>query len=68
MDALYKYLSGLSDLSGINALLLCGLIWLVHYRIKEILNDLYWAKKQLREHEITFAKHNMVVERESGRS
>lgn len=68
MDVIFQYLSGIPNLSLLNAVLLCGVIWMVRYRINEILNDLYWTKKQLREHELTFVKYTMTVEREPERN
>lgn len=65
-NAVYAWFASLG-LSPLNTVLLGVIALLARQRIQGVVSDLSWAQKQLREHETTFVKYGMEVQREPER-
>jgi hypothetical protein len=65
MDDLYRLLSSSNHVSVVNAALLLIVFFLAKQRYAGIVEDFECLKKSAREHERTFLKNGMEIERET---
>jgi len=64
MDALIGYISRLDSLSPLNALLVAVLFYIARRRWLDLVSDYETLERKHREHELTFVKYGMEIERE----
>ena len=64
LDALYTLIIGSNHLSTVNAVLLGIVFLLARQRYKTIVREFTCLQKSTREHEQTFVKYNMEIQRE----
>ena len=64
LHALYNFITSIPNLSPLNAILLLVVAWFARHKVMTLICELTIARKRIREHEATFLKHGMEIERE----
>jgi len=64
LDVIYSLLVGGNHLLAFNAILLLVVVILAKSRLQEIVDEVKITSKRVREHEMTFVKHDLEIVRE----